>query len=161
VHFLSPYLLHFPTLYLATSLPLQKDERALPGNADSSELFWFQPRPGYNKCSVSHRTPPRPLSLSHRRTSCSKGLISLSFGVKYERLQFLLTREDETQTKVALCHVNDSAKVGPEYSESTFIVNYDSFCYKSLLDAGKAFNKKNKEIICYGFHYVTSWKILD
>jgi len=31
-----------------------------------------------------------------------------------------------TQMKVVLRHVNDSEKVGPEYFESTLIVNYDS-----------------------------------
>jgi capsule polysaccharide export protein KpsC/LpsZ len=60
--------------------------------------------------------------------------------------------------KVVLHHVNDSEKVGTEYFESTFIVNYDSVRYKSLLDTGKAFSKENKKIICYGFH---SWKTVD
>jgi hypothetical protein len=123
----TPYLLHFPPFYPASGLPLPKGQAGTTLGTFTATNSSDFPLPRNDKCSASRYTPltvlSLSLSLSHRLSSGLKGLIGLSFRAKYERLQFLLTTQEGAQMKVVLPHVNDFEKVGPEYFESTLIVN--------------------------------------
>ena len=133
----------------------QKDERALPWEPSERQTLLTSRFPVI--ISVVPLTAPPPhlysvslsLSLSHRWTSCLKGLIGLSFGVKYERLQFLLPTEEGDRDESGLTSREWLWKGGTwvfwKYSHCKLRF---SVCYKSLLDTGKAFSKENKEIIC-------------
>ena len=63
VHFPSPYLLHFPTLYFASSLPLQVGRAELPENLQSDNFF----RP-----ITTNVQPLTTLSASTPSSWCSK-----------------------------------------------------------------------------------------
>jgi hypothetical protein len=149
--FPSPYFLHFPAFYPASVLPLPKGRAGTTletCRATNSSDF---PLPR-DKRSASHCTPHRRLysvSLSHRWTSRLKGLIGLSFGVKYERLQFLLTTEEGDTDESGLTSREWLWKGGTwvfwKYSHCKLRF---SVCYKSLLDTDKAFSKENKKSIC-------------
>ena len=71
VHFLSPNLLHFPTLYPATSPPLLEGRAGTVWEPLEQQTFLTTPRPPspYDKGSVSHCTPSPVflLSLSYIR----------------------------------------------------------------------------------------------